>query len=56
MGPYLLRRLLGCILLLVGVSIIVFLILQAIPGGPLAVYLRHLERSYACVAARRISA
>jgi peptide/nickel transport system permease protein len=39
MGPYLLRRLLGCIPLLVGVSVIVFGILQAIPGGPLAVYL-----------------
>ncbi len=39
MGTYLLRRLLGSIPLLIGVSILVFGILQAIPGGPLAVYL-----------------
>ncbi len=39
MGTYLLRRLLGSIPLMVGISIIVFGILQAIPGGPLAVYL-----------------
>jgi len=39
MGTYLLRRLLGSIPLMVGVSILVFGILQAMPGGPLAVYL-----------------
>ncbi len=39
MGTYLLKRLLGSIPLLVGVSILVFGILQAMPGGPLAVYL-----------------
>jgi peptide/nickel transport system permease protein len=39
MGTYLLKRLLGSIPLMIGVSIIVFGILQGMPGGPLAVYL-----------------
>jgi peptide/nickel transport system permease protein len=39
MGIYLFRRLLGSIPLMVGVSVIVFGILQAMPGGPLSVYL-----------------
>jgi len=39
MGTYLLKRLLGSIPLMVGVSILIFAILQAMPGGPLAVYL-----------------
>jgi len=39
MTTYLLRRMLSTVPLVVGVSIIVFGILQAMPGGPLAVYL-----------------
>ena len=39
MTVFVLKRLLGTIPLMVGVSIIVFAILQGIPGGPLAVYL-----------------
>ena len=35
------RRLLGAMPLLIGVSVIVFGILQGIPGGPLAVYLNN---------------
>lgn len=39
MKSYVLGRLLGAIPLVIGISIIIFLILQAIPGGPIAVYL-----------------
>ena len=39
MTTYALRRALGTIPLMVGVSIIIFGILQGMPGGPLAVYL-----------------
>ena len=39
MTRFVLRRLLGAVPLLIGVSMIVFGILQAMPGGPLAVYL-----------------
>jgi len=39
MTAFTLRRLIGTLPLAIGVSIIIFGILQAIPGGPLAVYL-----------------
>ncbi|HET8999801.1 MAG TPA: ABC transporter permease [bacterium] len=39
MTAFLVRRLVGTLPLVIGVSIIIFGILQAIPGGPLAVYL-----------------
>jgi len=39
MLTYILKRLLGAAPLMVGISIIIFGILQAIPGGPIAVYL-----------------
>jgi peptide/nickel transport system permease protein len=39
MTTYVLRRLLGTLPLLMGVSIVVFGLLHAIPGGPLTVYL-----------------
>lgn len=39
MTAFLARRLVGTLPLVIGVSIIIFGILQAIPGGPLAVYL-----------------
>lgn len=39
MTAFLVRRLAGTLPLVIGVSIIIFGILQAIPGGPLAVYL-----------------
>ncbi|HLJ61120.1 MAG TPA: ABC transporter permease [bacterium] len=39
MTRFVLRRLLGAVPLVIGVSMIVFGILQAMPGGPLAVYL-----------------
>lgn len=39
MTTYLLRRALGAVPLVIGVSIIVFGILQGMRGGPLAVYL-----------------
>jgi peptide/nickel transport system permease protein len=39
MTAFLVRRLVGTLPLAIGVSIIIFGILQAIPGGPLAVYL-----------------
>ncbi len=38
MNRYILRRLLGAIPTLLGVSVCVFLLLQAIPGGPLSMY------------------
>lgn len=41
MGAFLLRRLLGAIPLLLFVSIAVFLMLQAAPGGPTGAYLRR---------------
>lgn len=39
MTVYILRRLLGTLPLMVGVSLVIFGLLHAIPGGPLAVYL-----------------
>jgi peptide/nickel transport system permease protein len=39
MAAYWCRRALGTIPLVIGVSIVIFAILQAMPGGPLAVYL-----------------
>ena len=39
MLTYILKRLLGAVPLMVGISIIIFGILQSIPGGPIAVYL-----------------
>ncbi len=39
MGEYIVKRLLGAIPLMVGISIVIFGILQLIPGGPIAVYL-----------------
>ena len=39
MLTYILKRLLGAAPLMVGISIIIFGILQSIPGGPIAVYL-----------------
>jgi peptide/nickel transport system permease protein len=39
MLTYILKRLLGAVPLMVGVSVIIFAILQSIPGGPIAVYL-----------------
>lgn len=39
MTVYVLRRLLGTLPLMVGVSLVIFGLLHAIPGGPLAVYL-----------------
>ncbi|HET7265662.1 MAG TPA: ABC transporter permease [bacterium] len=41
MTTFVLRRTLGIVPLLVGVSMILFGLLQAIPGGPLAVYLNN---------------
>ncbi len=41
MTVFVLRRALGVVPLLVGVSMILFGLLQAIPGGPLAVYLNN---------------
>src|SRR5229473_644423 len=38
MGRYVLRRLLQAIPLLLGITIISFAILKAVPGGPLAAY------------------
>jgi len=41
MTTFLLRRAMGIVPLLIGVSMILFGLLQAIPGGPLAVYLNN---------------
>lgn len=38
MGRYVLRRLIQSVPLLLGISVIVFAILKAVPGGPLALY------------------
>ena len=38
MGRYVLRRLIWAVPLLLGISVITFLILKAVPGGPLAAY------------------
>ena len=38
MGPFLIRRLLAAIPTLLAVSVVVFLLLHAAPGGPMAVY------------------
>ena len=41
MGQYIVRRLLGAVPLMTGISVVIFGILQQIPGGPLAVYLNN---------------
>ena len=41
MGQYIVRRLLGAVPLMAGISVVIFGILQQIPGGPLAVYLNN---------------
>ncbi|MDE3111866.1 MAG: ABC transporter permease [Chloroflexota bacterium] len=56
MGRYVLRRLVQSVPLLLGISVIVFAILKAVPGGPLALYestpgitdedIRRLEHSF----------
>lgn len=38
MGRYVLRRLIQAVPLLLGISVVVFAILKAVPGGPLALY------------------
>src|SRR5689334_3875312 len=38
MGRYVLRRLVWAVPLLLGISVITFLIVKAVPGGPLAAY------------------
>lgn len=56
MGRYVLRRLIQSVPLLLGISVVVFAILKAVPGGPLALYestpgitdedIRRLEHSF----------
>ena len=41
MGPFLIRRVLQSIPLLLLISLLVFLLIHAAPGGPLAIYLSN---------------
>ena len=45
MGAFALRRIIGAIPLLLFVSVAVFALLQAAPGGPTAAYMRRGEAS-----------
>ena len=41
MNRFLIRRLLQAIPLLLAISVLIFLLIHAVPGGPLAIYLSN---------------